>query len=246
MRDLTGHRQFDSLPRAARSAAAAMLAIVMAGGCGSVSGAGADAAAGSSGSGGSAAGGVGGNVGGAGGNAGGAGGGVGGGGNAGGGAGGGAGGRGGSGGGIQYACLQQGGSCLSDCTTPCQTGSHLATASCPISESNAVCGGHCCLPTVVSDGGSGDAGASSYTCGAGSCTTGQTFCYSYLPGTPGGSSTPSCMTLPAACAASPTCACVCPPSSSTAFGCTFAGGNTGGSCSCTDTNGMLTVTCAGV
>ena len=54
------------------------------------------------------------------------------------------------------------------------------------------------------------------------------------------------MTLPAACAASPTCACVCPPSSSTAFGCTFAGGNTGGFCSCTDTNGMLTVTCAGV
>ena len=60
--------------------------------------------------------------------------------------------------------------------------------SCPISESNAVCGGHCCLPTVASDGGSGDAGPSSYTCGAGSCTTGQTFCYSYFPGSPGGSS----------------------------------------------------------
>ena len=86
---------------------------------------------------------------------------------------------------IQYACYQQGGSCLGDCTSPCPTGSHLATPSCPISESNAVCGGHCCLPTVASDGGSGDAGPSSYTCGAGSCTTGQTFCYSYLPGSPG-------------------------------------------------------------
>jgi hypothetical protein len=38
---------------------------------------------------------------------------------------------------------------------------------------------------------------------------------------------------------------VCPPSSSTAIGCTFAGASAGGFCSCTDTNGMLTVTCAG-
>ena len=156
-----------------------------------------------------------------------------------------AGGGGGSGGSAAYACYQQGGMCLGDCTSPCPSGWRSASSSCPITESNAVCGGHCCLPMVPSDGGTGDAPALTYSCGSQTCSGGQTFCYSYTPGTPGGTSS-ACTTLPPTCAGNPTCSCVCPPSSSPPFGCNYAGNNVGGACSCTETNGMLTVMCLGV
>jgi hypothetical protein len=121
----------------------------------------------------------------------------------------------------------------------------VTTLACPINESNAICSPNlCCLPNATTDGG-GDTAASTYACGSGTCTTGQTLCYSFAPGVPGGGPpTRACTPLPAACAANPTCACVCPPSSSPAIGCTFIGGTVGGFCSCGDANG-LTVTCAG-
>jgi hypothetical protein len=101
------------------------------------------------------------------------------------------------------------------------------------------------------DGGGGRGGGSGgtgpvfeFACGTTICTSDHSLCYAYLPGVPGGGQSRSCMALPAACAGNPTCACVCPPSTSPALGCTFAGSSIGGFCSCSDAAGV-TVTCAG-
>jgi hypothetical protein len=96
---------------------------------------------------------------------------------------------------------------------------------------------------ATTDGGGTDAPAT-YACGSGTCMTGQTLCYSYAPGTPGGGPpSRSCTPIPAACAGNPTCACVCPPFGSPPIGCRYVGG-AGGSCTCSETDG-LTVSCAG-
>jgi hypothetical protein len=89
-----------------------------------------------------------------------------------------------------------------------------------------------------------EADSSVYACGSNSCTIGQTFCYSFAGGVSGAGTSRSCMTLPAACAKNPTCACVCPPVSSPSIGGTFEGGF-GSSCSCSEENGELAVSCAG-
>jgi hypothetical protein len=95
------------------------------------------------------------------------------------------------------------------------------------------------------DGGSGGAGPGvEFACGAAICTSDHSLCYAYLPGVPGGGQSRSCMALPGACAGNPTCACVCPPSTSPGVGCTFAGSSIGSYCSCSETVGV-TVTCAG-
>lgn len=97
-----------------------------------------------------------------------------------------------------------------------------------------------------SDGASGGSGGSHvYSCGSQSCTAGASYCYSYTPGT-AGTTGRSCQPIPAACASSPTsCACLCPPSSSGAFGCVPVEMGTGNFCSCSDTGGVVNVSCAG-
>jgi hypothetical protein len=81
-----------------------------------------------------------------------------------------------------------------------------------------------------------------YMCDTSTCVVGQSFCYSYVPGTAGsGGGSRSCSPVPAGCATTPTCACVCPPSATLA-GCMY-GGNF---CSCSESNGQLTVSCFGV
>jgi hypothetical protein len=53
------------------------------------------------------------------------------------------------------------------------------TLACPIVPASAVCGGmHCCVPTT------------SYACGSDNCTTGQSFCYSFVGGVPGAGGSP--------------------------------------------------------
>jgi hypothetical protein len=95
------------------------------------------------------------------------------------------------------------------------------------------------------DGGADHGAAKTYSCGSDTCMTGQTFCYSYAPGVPGGGVGRSCMTVPAACAKNPTCACLCPPVRPPMNGCTFTGGFGSGSCSCSELNGELEIDCAG-
>ena len=91
-----------------------------------------------------------------------------------------------------------------------------------------------------------DAGAAmSYACGSDTCMPGQTFCYSFSGGVPGSGTSRSCKTVPAACAKNPPCACLCPPVAAPAFGCSYVGGSASGSCTCSEANAELTVTCAG-
>ena len=97
-------------------------------------------------------------------------------------------------------------------------------------------------------GGAGGAGgASTFSCGGGVvCTRGQSLCHSYIPGVPGaGSTTYSCPAIPASCATNPTCACVCPPSTS-GLGCAYPGAGFAAYCSCSGSGGALTVSCGGI
>jgi hypothetical protein len=95
-------------------------------------------------------------------------------------------------------------------------------------------------------GGSGGAGGNQmFSCGSDTCTVGESFCYSYAPGTAGPTGL-SCQATPPACASMPTsCACLCPPSSNPGFGCVPAGMGAVNFCSCTDTGGVVNVHCAG-
>jgi hypothetical protein len=118
----------------------------------------------------------------------------------------------------------------------------MVSMACPVLESNAACGGgHCCLPVDAGgDSGAGGVGGSTFQCGSSSCVVGQSFCYSYTPGTAGASGGRSCTGLPSACASDPSCACVCP--ASTGGGCMYGGSF----CSCAGSGGALTVSCFGV
>jgi hypothetical protein len=94
-------------------------------------------------------------------------------------------------------------------------------------------------------GGGGAGGApATFGCGADTCMAGKTFCYSYASGISGGGTSRSCTALPAACAKTPTCACVCPPIGGPTIGCTYYGPFGSASCSCTERDGQMTVSCA--
>ena len=157
----------------------------------------------------------------------------------------GSGGAGGAGGGTQYTCPLHGGTCLTTCAVSCPTGSVPAgDLTCPVTESNAVCGGRCCMPLVSGGDGGIDAAATTFGCGLATCTTRQSYCYSYTPGVPGGTPSRTCKPISAACASAPTCACVCPPLSSGPPG-SCQGEGISASCTCTETNGQVVVTCLG-
>jgi hypothetical protein len=97
-----------------------------------------------------------------------------------------------------------------------------------------------------SGGRGGTGGASTFSCGGAVCTRGQSVCYSYIPGVPdSGSTTYSCIGVPPSCAANPTCACVCPPSTS-GLGCSFGGATFGTYCVCSASNEALSVSCGGL
>lgn len=121
-----------------------------------------------------------------------------------------------------------------------------------------ICAGICTMPVNEGTGGNGGAtggagghgtggvgGNQMYGCGSDTCTAGESYCYSYTPGTAGQTGR-SCQPTPAACAATPTsCACLCPPASNTAFGCTPVGMGAGNFCTCSDTGGVVDLSCAG-
>jgi len=94
-------------------------------------------------------------------------------------------------------------------------------------------------------GSGGGAGATqtSYACGSDTCTTGQSFCYSFSGGVPGSGTSRSCTTLPAGCTATPTCACVCPPTTGPTGDCSYSGAIGSSFCTCSETGGTLTVSC---
>lgn len=96
-----------------------------------------------------------------------------------------------------------------------------------------------------SRGAGGAGGNQMYGCGSDTCTVGDSFCYSFTPGTAGPAGL-SCQPTPAACASTPaSCACLCPPSSNTGFGCVPAGTAAVNFCSCSDAGGLVKVSCAG-
>ncbi len=84
------------------------------------------------------------------------------------------------------------------------------------------------------DGGAG--AATSYPCGRGSCVVGKSYCQSYIPGLGGSTGSQGCQDVPDACAATPTCACICP----SPYDC-----RSSATCSCTETGGLIDVRCAG-
>lgn len=83
----------------------------------------------------------------------------------------------------------------------------------------------------------GGVSAGSTSCGPNDCDPTQTYCLSLNPGSnPQTPLTYSCKTIPTQCAATPTCACICAQ----------PGGCTGQYlCSCSDTNGLITLSCRG-
>src|SRR5207248_9845870 len=85
-------------------------------------------------------------------------------------------------------------------------------------------------------GGAGGAGGNN--CGDNlRCDGTQTYCYQYMASTVGSPPITYCSALTSACAANPTCACVCPASS------TMCGSST--ACTCTESNGLVSVSCTG-
>lgn len=94
-------------------------------------------------------------------------------------------------------------------------------------------------------GAGGAGGSQMFSCGSDTCTAGESYCYTYTPGTAGQTGR-SCQTTPAACASMPTsCACLC-PTSGTGPGCVPVGMGAGNYCTCSVTGGAVNIVCAGV
>jgi len=82
-----------------------------------------------------------------------------------------------------------------------------------------------------------DAGASTNCGGSINCDATQTYCLATNPGYAGNPPwTYACQTIPANCAANPTCACICPGP----YGCGSAY-----PCTCFEQNGLVSVSCEG-
>ncbi len=97
----------------------------------------------------------------------------------------------------------------------------------------------------AASGGAGGTDGQTYDCGGQTCTVGQSYCYHFTPGVAGHTGS-DCNPTPDACAADPSCSCLCPPSSNAALGCVPAGmTNTGNFCSCSNGGGRAVVSCAG-
>ncbi|HTB60516.1 MAG TPA: hypothetical protein VLC06_21755 [Polyangia bacterium] len=86
----------------------------------------------------------------------------------------------------------------------------------------------------VSPPGTGGIGGT-YACGSDTCTVGESFCYTYTPGSTGGHPGQSCQPLPTDCVSPTSCACV-----SGGVGCSPEG------MSCSDTGGAVYLNCSGI
>jgi hypothetical protein len=165
-------------------------------------------------------------------------------------------------GGIDNLCLTEGQSCGATgplCCSPlmcCYDGNGQASCvqgSCTGSQGGNAgdggAGGKGAGGAAGGSGGNGTGGAGGsqmFSCGSDTCTTGESFCYTYTPGTAGQTGR-SCETTPAACAATPTsCTCLCPPSSNASLGCVPVGMGAGSYCLCSETGGAVNIVCAGV
>jgi hypothetical protein len=93
-------------------------------------------------------------------------------------------------------------------------------------------------------GAGGTGGAKTYSCGSDTCTAGNSFCYTYYSGATGGHPAQSCQPIPDACASTPTsCDCLCPTSNAVNCVPIVLGPL---NCSCSDTGGLLNLSCGGV
>jgi hypothetical protein len=133
--------------------------------------------------------------------------------------------------------------------TVCAAGLVCCTACDGSKSCGQTCTGQFCGTGGAGGMGARDAGAgvdaavlgTPYMCDTSTCVVGQSFCYSYIPGTAGsGGGARSCMALPAACATTPTCSCVCEPST-LASGCMYNSIY----CTCSEANGQINMTCLG-
>ncbi len=80
--------------------------------------------------------------------------------------------------------------------------------------------------------------AAAANCGTLTCDASQTYCNSYTGGTAGSLPVLTCVATPSACASTPTCACLCAaPGISCTTGLT--------TCTCTESNGLVSLTCHG-
>jgi hypothetical protein len=107
-----------------------------------------------------------------------------------------------------------------------------------------------CPCTVGSTGGSSSQGGSSavgtgggaalgstFDCHGSTCTVGQSYCYSFIGGIPGSTTSYNCRNLPASCADATDCTCLC---ANTYPGCSPSQG-----CSCGASDGQINMSCAG-
>ena len=90
----------------------------------------------------------------------------------------------------------------------------------------------------VSTGGTAALGAT-FPCGSDRCTIGQSYCSSFIGGIPGSTTTYSCTSLPASCANTTDCSCLCGTSS------VHCSPNGMSSCFCSANAGALSLSCAG-
>lgn len=87
------------------------------------------------------------------------------------------------------------------------------------------------------DTGGGTPIGSTFDCHGSTCTVGQSYCYSFIGGVPGSTTSYSCRSLPESCANATDCTCLC---ANTFPGCSPVQG-----CTCGATDGQIHMSCAG-
>lgn len=131
------------------------------------------------------------------------------------------------------ACARAGGTCLSSAGASCASGQVSdPSASCEPANGGDGPNTPCCIPFDPSracQGLSATAVKPPTKCGDATCGAGTTHCETVVPGVPGGSSTTTCAAREA-CAACLSCACILRFDDSK-------------SCSCTESNGVVSLTC---
>jgi hypothetical protein len=106
--------------------------------------------------------------------------------------------------------------------------------------------------TAAGTGGGGASGGGSggtpnnggpFDCGLQQCVVGSSYCYSFVPGVPGGSRSYECRTFEAACEDTTGCSCLCPASDGGPQ--PFCTDGVGASCNCSANEGTVSLSCFG-